>query len=106
MADPEIIVGGPPPQVLAKRAGEVADAMDEILASIPVQEVRSILDVALEGEPDAVEAPKPAPLSAPVSEPNTAPVGVLAAPEEPSGVRLTSAAMELKKVPLGAAATE
>lgn len=113
------LTGGPSPKVMAARVDDTAKAMDEVRAAMAaaprgwetieggtVEEGRSVLDVALESKPDATEAPEPAQLSAPVSEPNTAPVGVLAAPEEPSGVLLTTRAAELKKVPLGASVSE
>lgn len=82
-AGTEIVTGGPAAQTwwanleggvsienLAARAGETADAMDE---------VRSVMDVALDGETDATEAPKPAPLPSDASEPETAPVDAPAA---------------------------
>ena len=122
--------GGPSPAEMSARVEETAAAMDEVRAAMasepacfthaPIRtepvgvlvesesEGFSVMDVAerLDAAMEAQEAPKPAERPNDASEPSAAPVAVPVAPEEPSGVLLTSAARELRKVPLGAAVSE
>ena len=122
--------GGPSPAEMSARVEETAAAMDEVRAAMasepacfthaPIRtepvgvlvesesEGFSVMDVAerLDAAMEAQEAPKPVERPNDASEPSAAPVAVPVAPEEPSGVLLTSAARELRKVPLGAVVSE